>query len=88
MDEELALRTIRLEGAYTSSTVAIRVLTATRPARRERVGSLALSDGVVLMTGAHGTLVLDRVAAGGLEAMTALAWWSGARLEATSSTWS
>lgn len=90
MDEELALRTIRLEGAYTFvNGRRLRVLTAhAGPHGASAVGSLALSDGVVLMTGAHGTLVLDRVQPEGSRAMTALAWWSGARLEATSSTWS
>ncbi|MGA2294163.1 MAG: methionyl-tRNA formyltransferase [Acidimicrobiales bacterium] len=90
MDLGALLRTIRLEGAFTFlNGRRLRVLAAHQgPPRSAAVGSLTMSDGAIILTGAHGTLVLDRVQPEGSRAMDAHAWWSGARLATSSPTWS
>ncbi|MGC1418736.1 MAG: methionyl-tRNA formyltransferase [Acidimicrobiales bacterium] len=90
MDRDALLRTVRLEGAFIFlNGRRLRVLAAHEgPPSSMAVGSLTMSDGAVLMTGAHGALVLDRVQPEGSRAMTAHAWWSGARLATSSTTWS
>jgi methionyl-tRNA formyltransferase len=90
MDSQLALRTVRVEGAFTIvNDRRLRVLKAhAGPPSVGMAGSLARSEGAILLVGEHGSLALDRVQAEGSTPMAALAWWSGARVDASSATWS
>lgn len=89
MSAEVALRTVRLERAFTIiNGRRLKVLAAHAHATPQAAsGSLVgAADQVVLVTH-DGALALDEVQPEGGRRMSAAAWWAGARLEGTSPQW-
>ena len=85
----LLLRTVRLERAFTF--VNERRLGVTRAhlvdVGSETPGSIRAVGGVVTLVGEGGGVALDEVRPEGARAMTAAAWWTGARLDEATARW-
>jgi methionyl-tRNA formyltransferase len=86
---ELLLRIVRLGQAFTM--VNGRRLLVERAARYDggdvARGSIALRDGQVIFGASSGAIVLDRVRPESAKSMSALAWWTGARLDPDQAQW-
>jgi methionyl-tRNA formyltransferase len=90
MEQSTLLRTVRLERAFVFvNGRRLRVLRAHAVANDDaRGGALRLLDGDVVLVGAHGDVALDEVQPEGSRAMSAAAWWAGARLDVDDVAWS
>jgi len=89
MTAALALRTVRLGGAYLF--VAGQRLGVERAHASDdvvAVGVVAWRDGAVVLGTSDGAIVLDDVRPEGSTTMTAAAWWAGRRLEDDQRHWS
>ena len=89
MSPALLLRTVRLERAFTF--VNGRRLVVMRAhavdVGSEAPGSIRAVGGVVTLVGEGGGVALDEVRPEGARAMTAGAWWTGARLDEATARW-
>jgi methionyl-tRNA formyltransferase len=90
MNQETLLRTVRLERAFTFvNDHRLLVFRAHGVAVESQVaGRVSVIDGEVSLAGAGGAIALDEVRPEGSKAMTASAWWAGARLDESTATWS
>jgi len=89
MSADQIARVVRLERAY--CYVGERRLRVARGRVSTEVatpGTLGQRDGDVVLYATGGSFVLDEVQMEGSRQMSALAWWSGARLDAASPVWS
>jgi len=89
MSPALLLRTVRLERAFTfvngRSLVVMRAHAV--DVGSEPPGSIRAVGGVVTLVGEGGGVALDDVRPEGARAMTAGAWWTGARLDEATARW-
>lgn len=81
-------RTVRLGRAYTFvNGRRLRVLEGRVDAAEGRAGSIADVDGGLALVANDGALVLEMVQPEGSRAMSAKAWWVGARADPSRTTW-
>jgi methionyl-tRNA formyltransferase len=88
MPVALSARTVRLGRAYCFvGRRRLRVLRCHVDSSRARAGSVSVEDGAVRLHAKDGSLVLEEVQPEGSRAMSAHAWWSGARLDPSVLEW-
>ena len=88
MPVALLARTVRLGRAYCFvGERRLRVLAGQVDTSHARAGSVSVEHGRVLIHTADGSFVLDQVQLEGSRAMSADAWWSGARLDPSTLEW-